>query len=66
MRTSSGKEVLINILSNVVKFTEAPGSITLSVEQTATHEDMTTLHFRVRDTGIGIFCPWQNLNPQGD
>ncbi|MCR5137136.1 MAG: response regulator [Oscillospiraceae bacterium] len=48
------KEVLINILSNAIKFTEAPGRVTLSVEQTAAFEDKSTLRFRVRDTGIGM------------
>ncbi len=48
------KEVLINILSNSIKFTAAPGSVTLSVERTAVFEDQSTLRFRVRDTGIGM------------
>ena len=48
------KEVLINILSNAIKFTNAPGSVTLSVERTQTFEDQSTLRFRVKDTGIGM------------
>ena len=48
------KEVLINILSNAIKFTEAPGSVTLTVERTAAFEDQSTLRFRIRDTGIGM------------
>ena len=48
------KEVLINILSNAVKFTDAPGSVTLSVERTAVFEEQSTLKFCVRDTGIGM------------
>lgn len=48
------KEVLINILSNAIKFTEAPGSVTLTVERTAEYEDQSTLQFRIKDTGIGI------------
>ncbi len=48
------KEVLINILSNAIKFTEAPGSVTLTVERTAMFEDQSTLRFGIRDTGIGI------------
>ena len=48
------KEVLINILSNAVKFTEAPGNVTLTVEQTAKYEDHAALRFRVKDTGIGM------------
>ncbi len=48
------KEVLINILSNAVKFTDAPGSVTLSVERTAVFEEQSTLRFRVKDTGVGM------------
>ena len=48
------KEVLLNILSNAIKFTEAPGSVTLTVEKTAAFEDQSTLRFRVTDTGIGM------------
>ena len=48
------KEVLINILSNAIKFTNAPGSVTMTVERTATFEDQSTLRFRIKDTGIGM------------
>ncbi len=48
------KQVLINILSNAIKFTDAPGCVTLSVEQTTTYLDQSTLRFSVKDTGIGM------------
>ena len=48
------KEVLINILSNAVKFTDAPGNIRLTVKQTAVFEDQSTLRFCISDTGIGM------------
>ena len=48
------KQVLINILSNAIKFTDAPGSVMLSIERTATFEDQSTLRFCVKDTGIGM------------
>ena len=48
------RQVLLNILSNAIKFTDAPGSVTLSVERTAVYEDHSTLRFRVKDTGIGM------------
>lgn len=48
------KQVLINILSNAIKFTEAPGSVTLMVEQTASFDDQATLKFTIKDTGIGM------------
>ena len=48
------KQVLINILSNAVKFTNAPGSVTMTVEKTAAFGDQSTLRFSVKDTGIGM------------
>ena len=48
------KQVLINILSNAIKFTDAPGLVTLTVERTATYEDQSSIRFVVRDTGIGM------------
>ena len=48
------KQVLINILGNSVKFTEAPGSVTLIAEQVRREEDQCVLRFRMRDTGIGM------------
>ena len=39
---------------NAVKFTNAPGSITLSVEKTAEFEEQSTLTFCIKDTGIGM------------
>ena len=48
------KQVLINILSNAIKFTEAPGSVTLLVERTAVFGDHSTVKFVIKDTGIGM------------
>ena len=48
------KQVLINILSNAIKFTDAPGSVTLTVERTAVYGEQSTIKFSVKDTGIGI------------
>jgi signal transduction histidine kinase len=48
------KQVLINILSNAIKFTDAPGSVTMTVERTAVFEDHSTVKFRIKDTGIGM------------
>ncbi len=48
------KQVLINILSNAIKFTEPPGEITLLVERTAVFEGQTTIRFVIKDTGIGM------------
>ena len=48
------KQVFINILGNAVKFTNAPGQITFTIEQTAIFENQETLRFDIQDTGIGI------------
>ena len=48
------KQVLINILGNSVKFTDAPGDVTLTVEQVAELDGMCTLRFVMRDTGVGM------------
>jgi signal transduction histidine kinase len=43
------KQVLLNLLTNAIKFTPADGTITLKVERLAT-----TMSFSITDTGIGI------------
>lgn len=48
------KQVLINILSNAIKFTDPPGLVTLKVERTAVYRDQTTIKFIITDTGIGM------------
>lgn len=46
------RQILINLLNNAVKYTEK-GSVTLAVSGQTNGEEI-TLHFEVRDTGIGI------------
>ena len=48
------KQVLINILGNSVKFTETPGIVSFSVEQTESNDDTCALRFTMKDTGIGM------------
>lgn len=48
------KQVLINILSNAIKFTEAPGKVSMTVERKAVFEDKSTIRFVIKDTGIGM------------
>ncbi len=48
------REVLNNILGNAVKFTDAPGSVTLTAEKTAEFEGQATIRFCIKDTGIGM------------
>ncbi len=47
------QQVLVNLVSNAVKFTEA-GEIVVQVETEAASDDRMTYHFTVRDTGIGV------------
>lgn len=47
------QQILGNLLSNAVKFT-AKGQIKLSVESTSQKGDVSSLIFKVKDTGIGI------------
>jgi two-component system sensor histidine kinase/response regulator len=46
-------QVLINLGNNAVKFTES-GEIVVGVDLIAEHTDAVELHFRVRDSGIGM------------
>ncbi|MEG0392871.1 MAG: ATP-binding protein, partial [Anaerovoracaceae bacterium] len=55
------QQILINILSNAVKFTPEEGKITLRAEKINTEKAYTTLRFSVKDTGCGIeaeFLPY--------
>ncbi len=47
------RQVLINLLTNAIKFTEE-GSVTTLVSVKDSQQQKVTLHFQVRDTGIGI------------
>ncbi len=52
------RQVLLNLAGNAIKFT-AKGRVTITVD--TEREDATTLHFSVRDTGIGIAAEKQEL-----
>lgn len=47
------RQVLMNLAGNAVKFTQR-GTVTLSILPTFITDQITTLQFQVRDTGIGI------------
>jgi PAS domain S-box-containing protein len=47
------RQILINLLGNAIKFTEK-GEVVLEVEKEGEDASGILLHFRVRDTGIGI------------
>ena len=48
------KQIIINILGNAVKFTDAPGTVTFSVEQSGLDDDSRLMQFTISDTGIGM------------
>ena len=47
-------QVLSNLVSNAIKFTHRPGSVSLSLETLRREEDRIVLKFSVADTGIGM------------
>ena len=48
------EQVLINILGNAVKFTDAGGTVTLIIECTAQFDGQSNFRFTIKDTGIGM------------
>ncbi|NUN68707.1 MAG: PAS domain S-box protein [Bacteroidetes bacterium] len=47
------RQILLNLTNNAVKFTEK-GEVFVSVKELQRENDLTTLQFSVKDTGIGI------------
>ena len=48
------KQALMNLLDNAIKYTPAPGEVSLLVDQLSGDGDSCVLRFTVKDTGIGI------------
>ena len=48
------KQVLIHLLDNAVKFTDAPGTVELCVKRIVDNTGVQSLKFSVKDTGVGI------------
>lgn len=48
------KQVLLNLISNAVKFTPSEGKIDIAIEKIAGIKGATTVQFSVQDSGIGI------------
>jgi signal transduction histidine kinase/CheY-like chemotaxis protein len=67
------QQIVINLLSNGVKFTEAKGSVTIEVQLLGQNSKQTELQFSVTDTGIGIpeiqlerlFQPFSQVHSSG-
>ncbi|HMD83226.1 MAG TPA: response regulator [Terriglobia bacterium] len=47
------RQIILNLVGNAIKFTEK-GEVVVQVEVDSQSEEHVTLHFTVRDTGIGI------------
>ncbi len=47
------RQILTNLVGNAVKFTER-GEVTTRVEQVSVDGDRVTIHFAIKDTGVGI------------
>ncbi|MCK4441733.1 MAG: hybrid sensor histidine kinase/response regulator, partial [Sulfurovaceae bacterium] len=47
-------QIIINLLSNAIKFTEEGGSVDVRIEAVSQIDDLVTLKFSVKDSGIGI------------
>lgn len=48
------RQVLMNLLSNAMKFTKEDGKVLLKVKQKERKEDRAVIFFSVRDNGVGI------------
>ncbi len=47
-------QVIVNLISNAIKFTSAHGEVDVIIEKKAETDKDATLYFAVKDTGIGI------------
>ena len=48
------RQIILNILSNAVKFTPKEGHIDFTVERVASFDNKSTMQFVIKDTGIGM------------
>ncbi len=48
------KHVLMNLISNALKFTKAKGQVVVSIKKEASKKGVVAIKFEVTDTGIGI------------
>lgn len=54
------RQILVNLGNNAVKFTDSGGEVTLAVALERRDRDVVSLHFSVRDSGIGITSEQQS------
>lgn len=52
-------QIVVNIISNAIKFTPKDGCVTVAIEQELAEEGQITLVFTVKDTGIGMTKEFQ-------
>lgn len=48
------KEVIINLISNAIKFTNSGGAINVDIRKVASSNNKTSVRFEISDSGIGI------------
>uniref|UniRef100_UPI003564FC37 ATP-binding protein n=1 Tax=Sulfurovum sp. TaxID=1969726 RepID=UPI003564FC37 len=47
-------QVIVNLVSNAIKFTSKNGEVSVSIKKLLENDDKVNIHFEVSDTGIGL------------
>ncbi len=48
------KEVIINLMSNAIKFTDLGGKISIDIKQVSSADNQTEISFSIQDNGVGM------------